>query len=62
MFNLTIETSNAAFVADPLELQRLIKNVANRVARAEVACQGPVIDTNGNTCGSWTYEPDLGEA
>lgn len=61
-FNLTIDTSGAAFQADPLELQRCIKNTANRVSarmdRVPGPLEGPVVDANGNTCGHWALTED----
>jgi hypothetical protein len=61
-FNLKIFTDNAAFEADPLELQRVIKNAANRVAQVPEGetAEGRCMDANGNTVGAWTLT-DLGE-
>lgn len=50
-FTLTIDCGNAAF-ADEYELPQLIHEVAHKVQSA-TAGYGPVIDSNGNTVGSW---------
>lgn len=53
-FTLNIDTSGSAFDADPLELPRVIKNVANRVGKGDALAMGKAVDANGNTCGIWT--------
>jgi hypothetical protein len=63
-FTLEVSTDGAAFEADPLELQRVIKNVANQAAKFQTGpergmgppASGPAIDANGNTCGKWILE------
>lgn len=54
MFELKIETGNEAF-RDSDELVRLIRKVADRVARGED--HGRIIDANGNTVGEFESTP-----
>jgi hypothetical protein len=61
MFTLTIETTGASFAggAAPLELERILREMADPRFLSTflpVAAAGvPVIDSNGNTCGRWSY-------
>jgi hypothetical protein len=68
IFTLTIDTDNAAFEADELELQRVIKNVANKVAQVPGGgangtpmAEGRAVDANGNTVGEWSLKPSIQE-
>lgn len=63
MFTLTIETTGASFGegnAAVAELQRILRQHADALpVLAPVAAAGvPVIDSNGNTCGRWSYVPE----
>lgn len=63
-FNLTIETGGAAFEEDPgAELRRILQDLAS-TARYVItdrapggAANGNLRDANGNTVGSWSYQP-----
>jgi hypothetical protein len=59
MFTLTIETDNAAFEDDATdEVRRILMALSTRVAFDDRGMQGSlVLDSNGNTVGSWRYVP-----
>ncbi len=51
---ITIDLRNDAFAFDGnhVELNRVLTQVAEKVAEKSDD-SGPIIDINGNTCGSW---------
>lgn len=55
-FRLTINCGNEAFDDTNVELVRLIREVANKVEKGDT--YGKVMDTNGNTVGSWVHEDE----
>lgn len=58
MFELKIETDNAAFEGDVervVEITRLMNLVSLRLSDGEI--EGKLRDINGNTVGSYTYTP-----
>lgn len=59
-FCLNIDTGNAAFgpcASDRAdELARILRNLADRLARDAVGLSGPLRDANGNTVGRWTLD------
>lgn len=67
-FSIAIETDNAAFGDDPThETARILTQLAYRLQNNAYPLDGgpagaPMIDSNGNTVGSWTYAPGTVEA
>lgn len=55
MFTLTIDTDGAAFEHGCGEPLRILRNVSERLDAGRR--EGSVMDSNGNTCGNFTYEP-----
>lgn len=64
-FRLTIETDNAAFEDENLlpEVGSILKQTAKRLERIHEAGMrsgsGKVLDSNGNTVGTWELEEGL---
>lgn len=59
MFRLKIETDNAVFAVPGVELSRILTELAERVRDLTVyyTDRGAIMDANGNTVGTWSYEP-----
>ena len=50
--SLSIDSGNAAFTDAPAyEISRLFRQTANKIDAGHT--DGPLIDINGNNCGSW---------
>lgn len=62
MFRLEFETDNAAFDAedgDPAgEVRRILHSIGERVRLG--VTEGNVLDVNGNTVGSWSWDQTEG--
>jgi len=60
MLRVTLETSNAAFVdSDYREVARILRGLAaNFEDGATESFHGRLRDTNGNTCGYYSFEPE----
>lgn len=57
MFRLTIDTGNDAFTGDALpEIRRLMGVVAKKIGNGQH--EGNLLDSNGNTVGQFTFEPE----
>lgn len=57
-FVVTIDCDNAAFEDDPsCEVANLLRKVVRAVEKDGSQC-GRLSDSNGNTCGSYTYEEE----
>ena len=60
MFDLKIETGNAAFADDPGELARILRELADKLDGRfdpDAGISGGLRDANGNTVGQWRNEP-----
>lgn len=56
-FMLNIETHNVALTEDgEWELSRLLRKTADAIENGRTS--GPLIDYNGATVGTWTYESE----
>lgn len=55
-FTITIDMDGAAFEDNPTELGDILRAVADRMdaTYTDVADTTPVLDSNGNTVGSWS--------
>lgn len=51
MFRVSFRTGNDAFVTDPHEAARILKEVADQLRLGRTA--GRCIDANGNVIGKW---------
>ncbi len=54
MFEAKIETGNEA-MQSPYDVAQALRRIATKLDRDLQA--GTVLDENGNTVGSWTFEP-----
>ena len=59
MFELTLETDNAAFDEPAPEIARLLREAATMVERGALA--HTLRDVNGNTVGRFHYDPFASE-
>ena len=54
-YRLTFETDNAAFAENPRqEIEQILQFIAESIFHGD---GGKIRDSNGNTIGSWSYEP-----
>lgn len=65
MLRVTLETSNAAFVdSDYREVAKILKGLAANFEDGapgwlgREACRGRLVDSNGNVCGHYEFEPE----
>lgn len=57
MLKIEMETGNAAFADSKMwEAARLLRIIASKIEKGYT--DGPIIDINGNTVGTWTLEGD----
>ena len=56
MFQLSFKTDNAAFDDPSTEIARILRKVTELV-EDRVTTGGGIQDVNGNTIGSWAYDP-----
>ena len=62
-FTLTINTDSSAFDDPGIELRTLLEKVAAKAEaalthRSVSAPEVPILSTDGNTVGHWSYTPD----
>jgi len=59
MFKLYIDTDNAAFIDDPGELARMLREAATTLSvLPDRMVSGRMRDACGHTVGRWIYEPE----
>lgn len=60
MLRITIETGNDAFQGNQASLDRELSNLLEGVKNAISVGdeKGRLVDSNGNTCGNWSFSLD----
>lgn len=56
MINITINTDNAAFQENALEIRAILEDLGYTLSSSKPGDEGKIKDSNGNTVGSWSIE------